>query len=234
MSIITNKLELLKSGDEIMKKVLLIFSVVVLGIFTAYYFLSEVKNNQLQSDMASKIIRFHVIANSDSESDQALKLKVRDRVLEYMAPKLKSSKDVEESKKILEQNNGEILKIASSEISREGYSYKVEGTLSKVNFPIKTYGNITLPQGQYEAYRIIIGSGQGQNWWCVMFPPLCFVDITKGQVSYAETENDMKKVLTPEEYKMVDNTLMGSNKKKNIKLKLKILEVLKNMKEKNN
>ncbi|MHC6181290.1 stage II sporulation protein R [Clostridium sp. JNZ X4-2] len=212
-----------------MKKVLLIFIISILSVFASYSFLDEVKSNDIQNDMASRIIRFHVIANSDSESDQALKLKVRDKVLKYVAPKLKNSKNIEESREILKENNEKILKIASSEIKKEGYSYKVESTLSKVNFPIKTYGNITLPQGRYEAYRIVIGSGKGQNWWCVMFPPLCFVDITKGQVSYTKTEKEMKKVLTPEEYKMVDNNSLGLNKKKDIKLKFKILEVLKNM-----
>ncbi|MEY7999334.1 stage II sporulation protein R [Clostridium sp. Mt-5] len=212
-----------------MKKVLLIFIISILSVFASYSFLDEVKSNDIQNDMAARIIRFHVIANSDSESDQALKLKVRDKVLKYIAPKLKNSKNIEESREILKENNEKILKIASSEIKEEDYSYKVKSTLSKVNFPIKTYGNITLPQGRYEAYRIVIGSGKGQNWWCVMFPPLCFVDITKGQVSYTQTENEMKKVLTPEEYKMVDNNSPGLNKKKDIKLKFKILEVLKNM-----
>lgn len=211
-----------------MKKVLLIFIIGILSVFTANSLLAEVRNNNMQHDMASKIIRFHVIANSDSKSDQALKLRVRDKILGYIAPKLKNSKNIEESRKILRENNGEMLKIASSEIRKEGYDYKVNSTLSKVNFPIKTYGNITLPQGKYEAYRIIIGSGQGQNWWCVMFPPLCFVDITKGQVSYEKTENEMKKVLTPEEYKMVDNASLGLNKR-NIKFKFKILEILKSI-----
>jgi stage II sporulation protein R len=141
---------------------------------------------------------------------------------------LENSEDINKSRKILKENDSRILEIANNEIRREGYSYKVNSTLSETNFPIKTYGNITLPPGKYEAYRIIIGSGQGQNWWCVMFPPLCFVDITKGQVSYKKTEDEMKKVLTPEEYKMVDNSSLGVNKK-DIKLKFKLLEILKDM-----
>ncbi|NLU08899.1 MAG: stage II sporulation protein R [Clostridiales bacterium] len=211
-----------------MKKYLLVFIIGILSIFAANSVFLEIKNKNVEEDMASRIIRFHVIANSDSGSDQALKLRVRDRVLEYIAPKLENSEDINKSRKILKENDSRILEIANNEIRREGYSYKVNSTLSETNFPIKTCGNITLPPGKYEAYRIIIGSGQGQNWWCVMFPPLCFVDITKGQVSYKKTEDEMKKVLTPEEYKMVDNSSLGVNKK-DIKLKFKLLEILKDM-----
>lgn len=163
-------------------------------------------STSLQSSIENKLIRFHVIANSDKAEDQALKLKVRDKVLEYISPKLKACKSIEESRSILMQNDKNIRDIAKAVIKNNGYSYNVVTMLSKENFPIKTYGNITLPQGEYEAYRIIIGSGEGRNWWCVMFPPLCFIDITKGEVSYKETEKAMKQVLSEKEYEEVDNT----------------------------
>lgn len=209
-----------------MKKFLLIFIICILSIFTICSYLFKVKSSNIQDDMASRIIRFHVIANSDSKSDQALKLKVRDEILKYMEPKLKDCQNINQSRKVLIKNDENVLKVARKVINEQGYNYEVKSTLSKVNFPIKTYGNITLPQGKYEAYRVIIGKGQGQNWWCVMFPPLCFVDITKGQVSYKKTENEMKKVLTPEEYKMVNNDKFNISDKSNIKIRFKILEVL--------
>lgn len=209
-----------------MKKFLLVFIICILSIFTVCSYLFEVKSDNIQDDMASRIIRFHVIANSDSKSDQALKLKVRDEILKYIQPKLKNCENIEESRKVLMENDKDVLKVARRVISEQGYNYEVKSTLSKVNFPIKTYGNITLPQGRYEAYRVIIGKGQGQNWWCVMFPPLCFVDITKGQVSYKKTEQEMKKVLTPEEYKMVNNNRFDISDKNNIKVRFKIIEVL--------
>lgn len=212
-----------------MKKLLIVF-VCILGIFTLTTSNTKVKSDSLQKDIASKIIRFHVIANSDSKSDQALKLKVRDKVLQYMQPKLQNSKSIEESREIIRKNNDEIASLAREVIKENKYNYTIKTTLSNENFPIKTYGNITLPQGKYEAYRIVIGNGEGQNWWCVMFPPLCFVDITKGQVSYKETEGDMRKVLSPEEYKIVDNQLINSGDKNNIKVKFKILELLKHTK----
>jgi stage II sporulation protein R len=211
-----------------MKKILVII-VCILAIFTLNSNKIQVKSESVQQDIASKIIRFHVIANSDSKSDQALKLKVRDKVLEYIQPKLKKSKSIEESRRIIKENDKQIIDIANKTIKDNGYSYSVKTTLSNENFPIKTYGNITLPQGKYEAYRIIIGEGRGQNWWCVMFPPLCFVDITKGEVSYKETEAEMKMVLTPEEYKIVNNET-DKTKENDIKIKFKILEVLKDKK----
>lgn len=215
-----------------MKKFLLIF-ISILVIFALNAKIVQVKGEDLQKDIASKVIRFHVIANSDSKEDQALKLKVRDKVLEYIQPKLKNSKSIKESREIIKENNENMIHIANKVILENGYKYDLKTTLSNENFPIKTYGNITLPQGKYEAYRIIIGSGQGKNWWCVMFPPLCFVDITKGEVGYKETEEQMKKVLSPEEYKIVNEKLSStSNKdnrsnKGNIKIEFKLIEMLK-------
>ncbi|MEW8994742.1 stage II sporulation protein R [Clostridium sp.] len=209
---------------------------------------NKMEDNVSTEDISGKLIRFHVIANSDSEKDQSLKLKVRDKVLEYVQPLLKDSKSIEESREILNKENEKILEIARVVIKENGYDYSVESTLGKENFPVKTYGNITLPQGEYEAYRIIIGTGEGQNWWCVMFPPICFVDITKGEVAYEETEEEMKKVLDDEEFNMVDNTnskninsekieeikgvseaIADNTEDDNIVIKFKIEDILKNL-----
>ncbi|MBZ9685038.1 stage II sporulation protein R [Clostridium estertheticum] len=185
---------------------------------------SNVATKATQNDIAGKLIRFHVIANSDDKIDQGLKLKVRDSVLKYVSPKLVDCKSIEQSRKIINNEDKNIKKIAESVINKNGFKYSVATTLSKEYFPVKTYGNITLPQGEYEAYRIIIGSGSGQNWWCVMFPPLCFVDITKGNVSYEKTESEMKEVLSDDEYNLVDNTINDAVNNK-IVVKFKILEV---------
>lgn len=215
-----------------MKKFVLVFIIIIFIMCSCFVKVkgNNVNGDSVQGDIASKIIRFHVIANSDSEQDQNLKLKVRDEVLKYMMPKLNNCKNINDSKRIIRENNSEILNVANKVIKEQGYTYGVKGSLSWVNFPIKSYGNITLPQGTYEAYRIIIGNGKGQNWWCVMFPPLCFVDITKGQVSYNKVSDEMKKVLTPEEYNMVNNNMVNNNlvevgAQNNIKVKFKILEL---------
>lgn len=212
-----------------MKK-LLIITICILFVFALSTKSNLVKSRSNQEDIASKIIRFHVIANSDSKDDQALKLKVRDKVLEYIQPKLNNSKSIQESRIILKDNSEEIINIANKVIKENGYNYSVKSMLSHENFPVKTYGNITLPQGNYEAYRIIIGSGKGQNWWCVMFPPLCFVDITKGEVSYKQTEKEMRQVLSPDEYKAIDNKLTDVESKNNIKVEFKALNMLKKLK----
>ncbi|HBA03794.1 MAG TPA: stage II sporulation protein R [Clostridium sp.] len=239
---------------KIISIVVTIFFIVILLVkvqgVEAANFISENKmsDNVSIEDISGKLIRFHVIANSDSEKDQNLKLKVRDKVLEYVQPLLKDSKNIEESREILNRENEKVLEIAREVIKENGYDNSVESTLDKENFPVKTYGNITLPQGEYEAYRIIIGTGEGQNWWCVMFPPICFVDITKGEVAYEETEEEMKKVLDDEEFNMVDNTnsenvssekieeikevsdaLADNTEDDNIVIKFKIEDILKNL-----
>ncbi|MBW9171787.1 stage II sporulation protein R [Clostridium estertheticum] len=200
-----------------MKKFILTSFAVMIIIFIALNSTS-LSGKASQSDVASKLIRFHVIANSDDKIDQNLKLKVRDSVLKYISPKIVDCKNIKESRKIINNENKNIKKIAERVIKENGFKYSVATSLSEEYFPVKTYGNITLPQGKYEAYRIIIGTGKGKNWWCVMFPPLCFVDITKGNVSYEKTEKEMKTVLSDDEYKMVDNTV--SSKKIIVKFKL--------------
>lgn len=200
-----------------MKKFILTVSTIII-VISIVVNISTINGKASQQDISSKLIRFHVIANSDDKIDQGLKLKIRDAVLKYVSPKLKDCKDIEESRKIINNEDKNIKGISESIIKENGFKYSVATALSQEYFPVKTYGNITLPQGKYEAYRIIIGTGTGQNWWCVMFPPLCFVDITKGNVSYEKTEKEMKNVLSEDEYKLVDNTV--SNKKIIVKFKL--------------
>ncbi|KOA18384.1 stage II sporulation protein R [Clostridium homopropionicum DSM 5847] len=209
-----------------MKKAIIIMTFItfLLGIILL---VSYIKADASQTTIANKLIRFHVIANSDIPEDQALKLKVKDEVLAYVYPKLKDSKSLDESRKILEENTGVIKEIAKKVIKEKGYNYSVDVTLSHENFPVKSYGNITLPEGNYEAYRIIIGSGEGKNWWCVMFPPLCFTDITRGEVAYKETENEMKKVLNEKEYEIVNNNWENKNSENKLIFKFKIVETIK-------
>lgn len=166
-----------------MKKIMLLIIMVLITLNIAAC--SKVKEGQdydkelIYEEIEKEIIRFHVIANSDSEEDQELKLKVRDVVVAFVYKGLENSTSLEESRKFILDNKNEIEGIARKEVESFGYDYKVESLLSRENFPDKMYGDVVFPQGEYEAYRIIIGEGNGQNWWCVMFPPLCFVDGTK-------------------------------------------------------
>ena len=191
----------------------LVIGFIITCTYVTYATTFEMKS--LQEDLASRIIRFHCIANSDSKEDQALKLKVRDEILKSMRDKLSNAKDINETRKIIFANIDKIQKIAESVIKREGKDYKVEVRLEKnVNFPIKSYGDITVPAGKYEALRVIIGEGAGKNWWCVMFPPLCFVDESYAVVD-TKTNQKLKKVLTDDEYKMIT-----ANRKVNVKFRI--------------
>ncbi|NLP27800.1 MAG: stage II sporulation protein R [Clostridia bacterium] len=207
--------------------ILVVFLLIFIGFAAnegAYAMLLSTKDNEVLHSVSNKLIRFHVIANSDSEEDQALKLKVKDEILKYLAPKLEKCTTIQESRQVLKDEDGKIKAIAEKVIKENGYSYKVDSELSKENFPVKTYGAITLPQGNYEAYRILIGNGGGENWWCVMFPPLCFIDITKGEVAEEKTLEQMKDVLSEEELDYINN------ESENIQFKFKIVEVYKKVK----
>lgn len=185
------------------------------------------------NDVKDSLIRFHVIANSDSEEDQNLKLKVKDKVIDYLYPYLSNSKSLEESREIINEKMNKVKEIAEETIKNNNYNYCVKVELSRENFPDKSYGNITLPQGNYEAFRIIIGSGQGKNWWCVMFPPLCFVDESKAQVEYDKTENRIRsaqKESNSEGKSNLDENETDSkkeNEQNKIQIKFKIVEIFK-------
>ncbi len=125
------------------------------------------------------LIRFHVIANSDSDRDQALKRRIRDLVVRQMTPEFEKAATLDEARRTARAHLGEIQAIAEKEVGAWGESYQVTVQLGRFDFPVKTYGNLTLPAGEYEAVRVVIGRGQGANWWCVLFPPLCFVDVSK-------------------------------------------------------
>ena len=126
-----------------------------------------------QDELADKVVRLHVLANSDSEEDQALKLRVRDAVLEQATAILEQSADRREAESRLRGQLLELERIAAKEIAAEGYDYPVTVNLENTDFPTKEYDGFTLPAGEYLALRVIIGEGKGQNWWCVVFPPLC-------------------------------------------------------------
>ncbi len=217
-------------GGDKMKRILAFIVIFLIVLLMLGYDNNGERNvSSNQQSIANKIIRFHVLANSDSNDDQALKLKVRDKVLAFISPKMSKSTSVNESKQLLLKYNNDINSIAQKVVRQNGYNYGVTTELSKDYFPIKTYGAITLPEGKYDAYRILIGSAKGHNWWCVMFPPLCFTDITKGNVEVEKTQNEMKKVLTKEEYDMVDNSKGTGNK---IVVRFKIVDLIEGLAKK--
>ncbi|MBQ8588148.1 MAG: stage II sporulation protein R [Clostridia bacterium] len=132
--------------------------------------------NQTEDALANGVIRLHIRANSNSEEDQALKLKVRDRLLSESKKMMKNDMSIDEVRSYARENLAVIRAIAVDEIRKNGYDYDVNVNYGKSEFPVKTYGDMTLPAGTYEALVVEIGASEGENWWCVMFPPLCFVD----------------------------------------------------------
>ena len=198
-----------------------LLAVLILGIVFVSY------SENVSSRLADNLVRLHVVANSDSPEDQQLKRDVRDVVIEYMKLKLKDSKDIETAKKVIIENSGEIKRIAEKEISRQKKDYNVDVMLGNYPFPTKVYGDISLPAGNYQALRIVIGKGEGENWWCVLFPPLCFVDATHGTVPDS-VKDDLKEVLTEEEYCLV--TSIGNEEDIPIEIKFKIVEVFQDSK----
>ncbi|HYE81437.1 MAG TPA: stage II sporulation protein R [Clostridia bacterium] len=178
------------------------------------------------ADVPDKIIRLHVVANSDSPLDQQLKLQVRDKVISSMNERFKGIKDIAEVKNIITGSLEEIEAIAKEIIKEKGSLYDVKAAFATTEFPTKTYGNLTLPAGTYQALNIVIGEGKGKNWWCVMFPPLCFIDVAHGVVP-EKTMKELKNALTAEEYRL----LLSSRTEEEIpvKLRFKVLELAKSV-----
>lgn len=155
-----------------------------------------------QRHMAQEILRFHVIANSDSKEDQALKMKVKEGVVAYVSKLTQASKDIESTKYIIHLYLEEIEEEAQRIIKEEGYSYETKVLLTESYFPVKTYGEAVFPAGIYQALKIEIGKAEGKNWWCVLYPNLCFVDSAYGVLEEDQKEM-LKEVLTEEEYESI-------------------------------
>lgn len=201
---------------------LLIAFFFVFGILTGIY----INTDMALADMPEKIIRLHVVANSDSPADQQLKLQVRDKIISSMSGRFEGLKDISEVKGIIRESLTEI-EAAAIEIIRENRkNYSVKAAFAETDFPTRAYGSITLPAGKYQALNIVIGEGKGKNWWCVMFPPLCFTDVAHGVVA-EEAMKEFKASLTEEEYRLL--TSPKEPEQISVKFRFKILELAKSI-----
>ena len=213
-----------------MKKILNLFKnpkvkmVIILSfllfIYTTICAFSYAQN--VSTDIANSVFRLHVIANSDSKEDQELKYKVRDSLLKYMKEICGSCENKAEAICLVKEHQDEFNAIAKQTILDEGYSYDVKINIGNFEFPTKDYGDISLPAGFYDALRVEIGDAKGQNWWCVMFPPLCFVDVTSGVVP-EDSKEQLEDSLSEEEY-----ALVSEDSDFKIQFKFKILEFFNN------
>lgn len=197
-----------------------IILILLLFIYTTICAISYVE--AVSSDISDSVFRLHVLANSDSDEDQALKYKVRDNLINYMNNICKDCTSKEEAIKTVTYYKEEFKQIALETIKNEGYSYDVNIEIGNFEFPTKQYGDISLPAGYYDALRVKIGKAEGKNWWCVMFPSLCFVDMSSGIVP-EESKEELQNVLSDEEYAIISN-----NSDYGIKFKFKLLEIFAN------
>lgn len=186
-------------------------------LFSAFSYASTVFR-----DISGSVFRLHVIANSNSEEDQNLKYIVRDALISYMNDISKDASSKEEAISIARSHMDDFYKIAIDTIKDNGFDYDVKISIGSFSFPTKNYGDISLPAGYYDALKVEIGNASGENWWCVMFPPLCFVDVSSGIVP-DESKDSMKENLTEEEYSII------SSNDNDIKVKFKIIEMLQNV-----
>jgi stage II sporulation protein R len=167
-------------------------------------------------DIRSSVFRLHILANSDSAIDQQLKLNVRDQILAHSAEIFGDASNKEQAEQNARAKLPEILSIAQAEIKKEGFSYTVKAQIVNMYFTTRTYGDITLPAGNYDALRITIGAAKGHNWWCVLFPALC-VPTAEGTES-----QKLGDVLSAGEVCVVKNT-----GKPDVVIKFKSLELCK-------
>jgi len=201
-----------------LKSILIIISLLLLYIVISAFSYA----NAVCLDIADNVFRLHIIANSDSDEDQNLKYIVRDEILKYINSISSETNSKEEVIELANSNIDYIKNLAQETIYQQGFDYEVNVEIGNFAFPTKTYGDITFPPGFYDALKVEIGNASGQNWWCVMFPPLCFIDVSSGIVP-KESKEIMKENLSEEEYSLI------SENTSDIQIKFKLVEVLQNL-----
>ena len=194
--------------------------ILLLFLYTTINAISYVE--AISTDISDSVFRLHVIANSDSNEDQSLKYKVRDNLLKYMNNICRDCSSKQEAIDLVTEHQEEFKQVALDTIKKEGYSYNVKINIGNFEFPTKQYGDISLPAGYYDALRVEIGEAKGRNWWCVMFPSLCFIDVSSGIVP-EESKEELQNILSDEEY-----SIISDNSDNGIKLKFKLIEFFAN------
>lgn len=186
------------------EKIISVLIMIIAGMITALVVWESGVSAEaaLQQHLSEEVLRFHVLANSDSQEDQALKLKVRDGVLAYLEREMPDSENVDDTVQWVREHTDELEEEARNVLDKQGCDDTVSAAVTTCWFPEKTYGDVTFPAGNYEALRIEIGAAKGHNWWCVLYPGLCFMD-TVNAVVPEEGKQKLKNVLTEDEYSRV-------------------------------
>lgn len=181
------------------KKHKLQIMIIVLVLLLFAQLSSALQKRRIQQDLAEHILRLHVLAASDNETDQEHKLLVRDAILAQMSPFMSEVTTKEEAIEVINAHLDEIKKAAAETLLELGDTNPVSVSICRDYFPVKTYGALTFPAGEYDALRICIGEAQGHNWWCVMYPSLCFIDASTVTVPN-ESLSTLEQDLQPETY----------------------------------
>ena len=207
-----------------MKKHIFKNFIILFILFSIFIFITA--NNYVSAtfnDIYQNTFRLHIIANSNSIEDQNLKLKVRDSIIDYFNSLNISSYKKEDIIKVLKNHTNEISSVCSNTLKEYGCNLPINIFIGNSFFPTKNYSNISFPAGTYTCLKILIGNASGENWWCSLFPPLCFADITNGYIK-KEDKDLVKENLSDEEYLLLysDNT--------SIKFKFKIIEIINSLK----
>lgn len=164
----------------------LTLAIVVLAVSTACFDAESRQSSVSAYCNADSIFRLHIIANSNSAEDQAVKLKVRDAVLEYEAENL-DAVSAAKTREELMAHGAELLEIIEGVLRSNGFDYGAQMLVGTFPFPDREYNGVLYPAGDYDAFRVILGDGAGENWWCVMFPPLCILKSDNGKIDTDET-----------------------------------------------
>lgn len=176
------------------------------------------------SDISDSVLRLHILANSNLDCDQQLKLAVRDRILKDTREIFENTDSAAEAARLARENSSLFRQIAENVIRAQGFDYPVSVSVEETDFPTKSYGSITLPSGKYNAVRIEIGEAQGENWWCVMYPPLCFTDGILAVPGKAKAL--LEESLSADEYKLITGESSGVIP---VEVRFKIVEIFQNL-----
>ena len=198
---------------------------VILILLCAFILVSAMSYVEaVSTNISDSVFRLHVIANSDTVEDQNLKYKVRDALIKYMNEISKECTSKDEVINLAKDHSDDFYLVAKQVIKDNGYNYDVKINIGNFDFPTKKYGDISFPAGNYDALRVEIGNASGQNWWCVMFPPLCFVDVTSGVVP-DDSKSMIHDNLSDEEY-----SIISDSSSPDIQFKFSLIEMFQNFK----
>ena len=197
-----------------MRKKIILSAIIIVAALIGF---KSYQKHEIQQSIAHKILRFHDLANSDSDADQNVKKQVRDAVGTYLRPYLEECSDMEMTREVVNEYMQEVIEVSKDVLRDNGFTYNVTAEITHTDFPEKVYGEYTFPAGEYEALEIRLGNGEGHNWWCVLYPNMCFKG-TVYEVVEDEACKELKEVLSPKEYETVFN-------KGNYEIRFKILEI---------